>query len=148
MRTVSMEHSNNHLNVAVSGGLTAPAGPRGRKRRTTLQAESLATRRLLISLCLGFGFFVALVFLTIPQWTGLNLYMWLTITLVTFAGAVAFLVGTLLAAFAPVRPVESAQGSERKGNVPTTPYSESVSPSIRTAGDADPEGRRPRLTAT
>jgi hypothetical protein len=134
VRTVRLEHSNNHLNVAVSGGVTVPAGRGGRKRRTILEAEALATRRLLIALWLGFGSFVTLVFMTIPQWTGLTLYVWLTITLVTFAGAVAFLVRALVEAFAPVRPLESAQGSEPKGNVPTMPYSESVSPSVRTAG--------------
>ena len=69
---------------------------------TILKVDGLAVWRLLINLWPGFGSYAASLFLIIPAWTGLTRGAWLTVTLVSFADAVAFLFGTL-AAFAPAQ---------------------------------------------
>jgi hypothetical protein len=85
-----------------------------------LKADGLAARRLLITLWLGFGSYVAALFLIIPEYTGLARDAWLTVTLGTFAGAVAGLFRAL-AAFRPVRLLAPAQSSAAKGNVSAPP---------------------------
>jgi hypothetical protein len=62
--------------------------------------DALVTRRLLVTMCLGFSSFVAAILTTIPEWTGLVRYAWLAVCLLAFGGSLVFLVGAL-AAFAP-----------------------------------------------
>jgi hypothetical protein len=80
---------------------------------TVLKADALGVRRLVITLWLGFFSYVAACFLIIPEWTGLTRDVWLVVTLVIFAGAVAYVFLTL-AAYAP------AQDPEPKRSVPVS----------------------------
>ena len=76
-----------------------------RNAQTDQKADAVGARRLVITLCLGFLSYVAACFLIIPEWTGLTRDVWLIITLVIFAGAVAYVFLTL-AAYAPAQDSE------------------------------------------
>lgn len=72
-------------------------GKRKLKRRTIQEADALAGRFLLVSLGLGFGAYVAVVFTTIPHWSNFTRDSWLATALVTFGGALVFLYKALVA---------------------------------------------------
>jgi hypothetical protein len=66
-------------------------GKRKSRCRTVQEVDALAARSLLMSLGLGFGAYVALLLTTIPPWTNFTRESWLTIALISFGSAVAFL---------------------------------------------------------